>query len=34
MVTLKDAIEIIKKIKMKGEKETLFKFLDYEKNVN
>ena len=34
MVTLNDAIKIIKKIKMKGEKETLFKFLDYEKNLN
>ena len=34
MVTLTDAIKIIKKIKMKGEKETLFKFLDYEKNLN
>ncbi len=33
-VTLSDAIKIIKKIKMKGEKETLFKFLDYEKNLN
>ncbi|MBY9015838.1 MAG: DUF1922 domain-containing protein [Candidatus Lokiarchaeota archaeon] len=33
-VTLKDAIRIIKKLKMKGEKETLFKFLDYEKNLN
>lgn len=33
-VTLSDAIRIIKKIKMKGEKETLFKFLDYEKNLN
>jgi len=33
-VALKDAIRIIKKIKMKGEKETLFKFLDYEKNLN
>lgn len=33
-VTLNDAIKIIKKIKMKGEKETLFKFLDYEKNLN
>ena len=32
-VTLNDAIKIIKKIKMKGEKETLFKFLDYEKNL-
>ena len=33
-VTLSDAIKIIKKIKMKGEKETLFKFLDYEKSLN
>lgn len=33
-VTLNDAIKFIKKIKMKGEKETLFKFLDYEKNLN
>ena len=33
-VTLQDAIRIIKEIKMKGEKETLFKFLDYEKNLN
>ncbi len=33
-VTLSEAIKIIKKIKMKGEKETLFKFLDYEKNLN
>ena len=33
-VTLSDAIKIIKKIKMKGEKETLFKYLDYEKNLN
>ena len=33
-VTLTDAIRIIKNIKMKGEKETLFKFLDYEKNLN
>ncbi|MBY8979535.1 MAG: DUF1922 domain-containing protein [Candidatus Lokiarchaeota archaeon] len=33
-VTLNDAIKIIKKIKMKGEKETLFKFLDYEKSLN
>ncbi len=33
-VTLTDAIKIIKKIKMKGEKETLFKFLDYEENLN
>jgi len=34
MATLAEAIKIIKKIKMKGEKETLFKYLDYEKNVN
>ncbi len=33
-VTLKDAIRIIKNVKMKGEKETLLKFLDYEKNLN
>ena len=33
-VTIQDAIRIIKEIKMKGEKETLFKFLDYEKNLN
>jgi len=32
--TLKDAVRIIKNLKMKGEKETLFKFLDYEKNLN
>ena len=32
MVSLNDAIKIIKNLKMKGEKETLFKFLDYEKN--
>ena len=33
MVTTKDAIKIIKNLKLKGEKETLFKFLDYEKNL-
>ncbi len=33
-VVLKDAIRIIKDLKMKGKKETLSKFLDYEKNIN
>ncbi len=33
-VTSEDAIRIIKNLKMKGEKETLFKFLDYEKKLN